>query len=166
MAQGITQMFLASLPVLELLLCILRCHGKVQRMLSVLWRMRTLYYQLNMKVCTVHGYTFPIIANISETHKTLVRTALCCSPRLSHCGGGPAKHMAAQALLLAYIHIHTAIGACGGSTDIISSLLRLRLAATSPRGSPARHPTRRRGLQTDIVRVCSGLQIYGHISRA
>ena len=34
----------------------------------------------------MHHYTFPIITNISETHATLVRTALCCSPRLSHCG--------------------------------------------------------------------------------
>ena len=115
-----------------------------------------------MEVYTVHNYTFPTIANISETHENLVRTALCCSPCLSHWGGGPAKHMAAQALLLAYIHIHTAIGACGGSTDIISSLLRLRLAATSPCGSPTRH----RGLQTDIVRACSGWPLYGHNLRA
>ena len=115
-----------------------------------------------MKVCTVHAITFPTMANMSETHNTLVRSALCCPPRLSHCGDGPARHMAAQAPLLVYVRKPITIGACRGSPDIILSLSQLHLAATSPCGSPTRH----RGLQTDIVRACSGWPLYGHNLRA
>ena len=93
-----------------------------------------------MEVYTMHNYTFPTIANISETHENLVRTALCCSPCLSHWGGGPAKHMAAQALLLAYIHIHTAIG------DLVTTTAVVRFNPNSaycgPRLAPYKHAVR------------------------
>jgi len=128
----------------------------------MLWRMRTLYYHKAMKVCTVHNIIFPTIADISQTNKILVRSTLCCPLRFSHRGDDPARHMMAQIPLLVYLRKPTTIGACSGSPDIVSSPFQLQHAATSPRGSPARH----RGLQTDIVRVHSGSHIYGYALRA
>ena len=72
------------------------------------------------------------------------------------------KGMTAQAPLLTYLRTPTAIGICSGSSDVISPAFHLRVAATLPRGSPARH----RGLQTDFIRVYLGWQTCGHILRA
>ena len=107
-AQGNTLDFLAPLAVLHLLQCIPRCHGVLQRMLSMSPRMRVLYHRLHVQMESMHHNSQPTITNVSGTYKAWVRTALCAH-RASGTAATVLRSMAAQARSQAYARTSTTI---------------------------------------------------------
>ena len=67
-AQGNTLDFLGPLAVLHLLQCIPRCHGVLQRMLSMSPRMRVLYHCLHVQMEIMHHNSQPTITDVSGTY--------------------------------------------------------------------------------------------------
>ena len=68
------------------------------------------------------------------------------------------QSMATQALLQHYVRTPTVARARSGSSRAIYCLFQLPFSDLLLRGSPVRH----RDLQTDIVRVRTGVQFHGH----
>ena len=158
--QGTTLSSQGPLAVLHLLQCIRQCHGRLPRMVSMVPRMRTLYYSQDVHVSIMHNNTFPTIANISETNKTQARTARCYPPRLSHCGDGPAKHGSSGFFASLHTHIYRCQGLHWRSWCYFLPFPTGSRWRTAPWLSRSG-----RDLQTDIVRVRAGLQLDGHMLR-